>query len=131
MIVRRIIITSNLQLWRNICNTNHKCWFSNASREIVDEEDSKANTPESENQQKNDEQKLLRVAMIGVPNAGKSTLINALTEHRVCIYILYILSENLFFVNMYNFFIRFARYPEKYIRQEISHKRLPLKVIPK
>lgn len=123
MIVRRIIITSNLQLWRNICNTNHKCWFSNASREIVDEEDSIANTPESENQQKNDKQKLLRVAMIGVPNAGKSTLINALIEHRVCIFCL-----KVFFCMYIISFIRFARYPEKYIRQEISHKRLPLKV---
>lgn len=86
MIVRRIIITSNLQLWRNFCNTNQMRWFSNASRKIVDEEDSIINTLESENRQKNDEHKLLRVAMIGVPNSGKSTLINALIDHRVCFF---------------------------------------------
>lgn len=29
------------------------------------------------------QEKLIRVAIVGVPNAGKSTLINALAEHRV------------------------------------------------
>lgn len=36
--------------------------------------------------EKEKNEKLIKIAIIGVPNAGKSTLINSLVDHRVSIF---------------------------------------------
>lgn len=63
-----IISKSHFKQQIRKCNTLHKVQFENASN-IEDT---------------NSSQKLLRVAVIGMPNAGKSTFINHLMDRKVC-----------------------------------------------
>lgn len=99
MIVRRLYfgIFGNTTVWRGLTIRGYKTsdnFFDNSNDDenkllarIEHQETIESSKNVSESVKKHQKQeKLVRVAIVGVPNAGKSTLINALAEHRVSIW---------------------------------------------
>lgn len=91
MIVRRFYIGlfGHTKLWRGAVSTrDYKTsdnFYDNSTEDenkLLARVEHEANASEPIKKHHKQE-KLIRVAIVGVPNAGKSTLINALAEHRV------------------------------------------------
>lgn len=71
-----------------------------------------------------DHEKLIKIAIVGVPNAGKSTFINNLINHRVSNPKSIHPSTNIYEVMLQqSAFFRFAQLPAKFIQLVHSQKR--------
>lgn len=82
----------------------------------------KPNEKQTANKQQNE--KLIKVAIVGVPNAGKSTFINNLINHRVS-------NQSKFFnhILIWGYVIRFVPHLEKCIQPERLVKQYVLKIM--
>lgn len=76
ILLRRIRITSTSFLGLQHCQ---RCFSARLSENVSND-----NGTEQTNTASSDTERVVKVAVIGMPNAGKSTLINRLIDHRVC-----------------------------------------------
>uniref|UniRef100_A0A182YA76 GTPase Era, mitochondrial n=1 Tax=Anopheles stephensi TaxID=30069 RepID=A0A182YA76_ANOST len=76
VLLRRVRITSTPFLGLQHCQ---RCFSARLSENVSSEHGT-----EQTNTASSDTERLVKVAIIGLPNAGKSTLINRLIDHRVC-----------------------------------------------
>uniref|UniRef100_A0A182S6X3 GTPase Era, mitochondrial n=1 Tax=Anopheles maculatus TaxID=74869 RepID=A0A182S6X3_9DIPT len=76
ILLRRVRITSTPFLGLQRCQ---RCFSARLSENVSND-----NGSEQTNTASSDTERLVKVAVIGLPNAGKSTLINRLIDHRVC-----------------------------------------------
>ncbi|XP_063699425.1 GTPase Era, mitochondrial [Culicoides brevitarsis] len=85
MIVRRFLfqITRNSEVLKSLPIVRAYNTSENRQKEEENLFESTLENPQRASKESPHE-KLIRVAIVGVPNAGKSTLINTLAEHRIC-----------------------------------------------
>lgn len=124
MLLEKIIQTSKVQIWRNLAYI--RCY---SGRKIENDDFDSVDQTQQWNYDSADEiattntetRKLIKVAIIGVPNAGKSTLINELVDHRVSL----VFNSSDSFITHRCVSFRFVLCPAKFIQLATILVQLP------